>query len=373
MENITIYGTIDKLAESYAELEQMAKNNGFKFTPKGAKANWESIQLKEKKLFGPKLEVTFSAKRTAQNSEFQQHLQDMQRLVTEIDTSHEHSRNKLLDFAAQTICGIGITTNSLETFTPVVSVMVRKLQGFTFYQGSFYDPDLLTILDLEGNSELKEEAPQADQLERKQNSESDLKERGISVLAHLPLLPSAQDITLRSQEQVAQRAIALAIVAVKAETNDDAIVQQVIQTYQAHAFFTPLERKFLMQSLPSDKERAQFAWRYEGFWVLLWALGYVASLSFPEEVCPVPEAVSYLREADGFSSFMQKAKMRSSAEILDACDWIYRAHWSCVNARMKKAEPPAGLDASVVYERHYALNWLISYQNQDWDHVTTDT
>ena len=28
---------------------------------------------------------------------------------------------------------------------------------------------------------------------------------------------------------------------------------------------------------------------------------------------------------------------------------------------------------SVVYERHYALNWLIGYCDQSWDEVTTDT
>jgi len=27
----------------------------------------------------------------------------------------------------------------------------------------------------------------------------------------------------------------------------------------------------------------------------------------------------------------------------------------------------------VVYERHYALNWLINYMNQDWDDVSCDT
>jgi hypothetical protein len=27
----------------------------------------------------------------------------------------------------------------------------------------------------------------------------------------------------------------------------------------------------------------------------------------------------------------------------------------------------------VIEERHYALNWLIGYFNQDWDDVATDT
>jgi uncharacterized protein DUF4272 len=31
------------------------------------------------------------------------------------------------------------------------------------------------------------------------------------------------------------------------------------------------------------------------------------------------------------------------------------------------------LDSGVVYERHYALNWLIGYMGREWDDVTTDT
>jgi hypothetical protein len=27
----------------------------------------------------------------------------------------------------------------------------------------------------------------------------------------------------------------------------------------------------------------------------------------------------------------------------------------------------------VVYERHYALNWLTGYMDQDWDDISTDT
>jgi hypothetical protein len=40
---------------------------------------------------------------------------------------------------------------------------------------------------------------------------------------------------------------------------------------------------------------------------------------------------------------------------------------------MKQQSPPAGLHPGVLYERHYALNWLIGYCDQEWDEVTTDT
>ncbi|WP_338398753.1 DUF4272 domain-containing protein [Persicobacter psychrovividus] len=65
--------------------------------------------------------------------------------------------------------------------------------------------------------------------------------------------------------------------------------------------------------------------------------------------------------------------MRSKEEILDQADLILRLDWACVNARVKNEVAPGGLNSSVVYERHYALNWLIKYLNQDWDNVSTDT
>ncbi|HDS1213045.1 TPA: DUF4272 domain-containing protein [Shewanella algae] len=31
------------------------------------------------------------------------------------------------------------------------------------------------------------------------------------------------------------------------------------------------------------------------------------------------------------------------------------------------------IDRGVVLERHYALNWLIGFENSDWDEVDTPT
>ena len=70
---------------------------------------------------------------------------------------------------------------------------------------------------------------------------------------------------------------------------------------------------------------------------------------------------------------MAEAELRPQAEILSEADLIYRIHWATVDARVNGAEPPAGLNPSVVYERHYALNWLIGYAGQEWDNITTDT
>ncbi len=64
--------------------------------------------------------------------------------------------------------------------------------------------------------------------------------------------------------------------------------------------------------------------------------------------------------------------MRSKVELLDAADLYYRLDWACVDARINGKEMTQA-HPGVVYERHYALNWLISYGNQEWDDVRCDT
>jgi hypothetical protein len=57
---------------------------------------------------------------------------------------------------------------------------------------------------------------------------------------------------------------------------------------------------------------------------------------------------------------------------LDEADLIYRYDWACVEARLKQRPTPANLNASVVLERHAALNWLIQY-DADWDEPDVNT
>jgi hypothetical protein len=50
----------------------------------------------------------------------------------------------------------------------------------------------------------------------------------------------------------------------------------------------------------------------------------------------------------------------------------YRLHWAVREARIKQADI-AGLEPGVVAERHNSFNWLVRFQNQDWDEVETPT
>lgn len=210
-------------------------------------------------------------------------------------------------------------------------------------------------------------------LERKRRIEAILQEEGVPFIADLPVVEDHETAHIRSLEEVAWRAMALNIVAVKGEGLEQSRVLEIIDQYQLTNAFTHKERAFVFNEEASDHDRIQFTWRYECYWVLLWALKYVTELGRPDHVCDVPQAVGVMVDRSS-AEFIRDAQLRTADEILDEVDLIYRYDWACVDAKLKGRAAPARLDAGVVVERHYSLNWLIGYGgNAEWDDVSTDT
>ena len=209
-------------------------------------------------------------------------------------------------------------------------------------------------------------------IQRKERTESILHTEGVPINKSLPVIETEIEAKRRTKEEVAYRALALLIVAVKGEGLEQPIVERIIKDYDLEAHLTPKEKAFAWNISPTDHDRVQFVWRYEAAWVLLWALGYVEKLEKPTDICDVPRAVTFMHERK-VMQFVADAKLRSMQEILDKADQIYRYHWAVVDARIKGTEAPAALEPGVTLERHYALNWLIGYMEQEWDDISTDT
>jgi hypothetical protein len=214
--------------------------------------------------------------------------------------------------------------------------------------------------------------PSKEALERRDCSVKRLQQEGVPTIAHLPVIEDSTEAKTRAKEEIAHRAIAVCITAVKGEGLDQATVDGLVKKFQADRFFSPKEAAFIKNPKPSQQDRIQFSWRYECLWVLLWSLSYVEPLDRPAGVCDVPKAVSFLRNRDT-AQFIKDAKLRPLSEILDQADLIYRYHWAVMDARLKKREAPGKLDGGVVQERHHVLNWLIGYMGQEWDEISTDT
>ena len=209
--------------------------------------------------------------------------------------------------------------------------------------------------------------------ERKNRSESILKEQAVPFISHLPTVEDENSVRMRSLEEIAWRAMALNIVAVKGEGLDHKRALELSERYALEQAFTPKERDFVFNSEPSENDRVQFSWKYECYWVLLWALNYVDELGAPDHVCDVETAVQILVDRSA-EEFIRDAKLRNTDAILDATDITYRYDWACVDSRLNGTVIPKWLNCSVVMEQHRALNWLVGYgDSADWDDVTMDT
>ena len=134
---------------------------------------------------------------------------------------------------------------------------------------------------------------------------------------------------------------------------------------------TPKERAVL-EDCADSAAIINMVWKYEAYWVLLWALGIVDELSYPADIVDCVFAIKAVSSCDTFAEFMAKVQLRDSEEILDQADLIYRYDWACVNARLKQQDAPENLNSSIVVERHGALNWLIQ-ADSDWDHPDVST
>lgn len=228
------------------------------------------------------------------------------------------------------------------------------------------------------------------QRERALRSFEQLKKRSVPVYGGPLFVDSENEATTQSPQEVARRALVLWVIDLRAEgmPQDDAL--SLIEKLDVWASVSPDERSFLEDANPEPEKCQQLVWRLESIWVLLWALGYVDDLSWPDGMCDVPRLVKLMKAHETKPEFVTNAKLRSKAELLDAQDLIMRIHWAIRDAYLHQGGflpddlnwstgdnmvPVAGCAAvGVVEERHYALNWLLNFMDpQDWDHVDTPT
>lgn len=211
-----------------------------------------------------------------------------------------------------------------------------------------------------------------DQIARKAKSIAYLKHCQIPVFEHLPYIESEEETTLRTKEEIVNRAIALCYMGLWSEDQKNEGLKTFEDRYDVLEHLSPDELMALKSEIPTRQQVADANWRYESLFVLLWSLSLIEKLPFPATLCDLQKTVGIIFE-NSREDLLQKSTVRGKDEILDLADLIYRMHWAIRNARVNDAEPPKDLNRSVVYERHYSLNWLINYMDEDWDEISTDT
>ena len=213
-----------------------------------------------------------------------------------------------------------------------------------------------------------------DQSERRKQSEDYCRLHHIPIYSNPNSLfvdPEAE-VTTRTKDEVADRALAILYIGLKSEGLEKASLDEIDKKYGIMSRLSPEEKQYALAANPTEQQKVNANWRYEGLHVMLWALSLIDSLSYPDTVCDVAADVKIIHDMTE-AQFRQKAKLRTKKEILDQADQILRIDWACVDARANGRPYPAQLNNDVVQERHHSLNWLIKYMGQDWDNVGTDT
>jgi hypothetical protein len=213
-----------------------------------------------------------------------------------------------------------------------------------------------------------------DQLDRRSQSETYCKAHLVPIYTNPNSLfaDPEKDVTIRTKDEIVDRALALYYIGLKSEGLEQKHLDKIDKDFNIMAKLTASEKAYATARQPTEQQKVDANWRYEILHVMLWALGFIDTLSYPGQMCNVANDTKIIFDLTE-QQLRQKAKLRDKKEILDQADLILRLDWASVSAGEKNQPAPGGLDKGVVFERHHSLNWLINYLKQDWDNVTTDT
>jgi hypothetical protein len=137
---------------------------------------------------------------------------------------------------------------------------------------------------------------------------------------------------------------------------------------------SPTEKAFLEVAESTPREEIQHSWGAEAVYVLGWALGLVPTLQPPAAQASTGDILDQIpAPGESVKSFLSRATLRSAAELLCAAEDLLNANSWCRAAKDSNRPERHGYDIEVAQERHRAANWLVCYENAEWDEVATDT
>jgi len=212
-------------------------------------------------------------------------------------------------------------------------------------------------------------------LSRKISSESKLRALGVPINEHLPLIESEEETTLRSVEDVHHRLVALWAVVGKALLGTESRFASYIVQHQMQPWLSEVERKFILDFQPSERDGIHFSWQLEALFFVAWCAGLIEAEEVPKQESSVQSILDLFPQDGEPPDRLQTAiAIRPKAAILDRADLLYRLHWAVRNARLTGSSGLNEVNGGVVQEWHRAVNWMVCYNEEDdWDQVGTDT
>ena len=184
----------------------------------------------------------------------------------------------------------------------------------------------------------------------------------------------------RSIKETAERISALTVTALVAQAYtaknsaspaswSAALVNRYETLYSVKRSFTLKESAYLRD--PGANRHSLFVLKAEAAAILMWALGYM-DIGWPDKQADLGE-ISGILKINDINLLCTKAKARDKEELLDMYDLTVRLHALCVRTGFKELKQ-TGLDPDIIYERHYALNWLLGIGGfTAWDNIIPST
>lgn len=291
----------------------------------------------------------------------------------------------------------------------LLSTLSNGLDALLFFDSAIYDKNAILLLGPDGSFDdqaiignqrddrVQAEVqvppdptfqPSAEQIARLGRVNAILQVRKTPTLAYPLYINDAAQTKLREACDVARRVLVLSAVTLRADGGSREKAVEVIEQRELWPYVSPEERAFLAADEVDLEQSQKLLWRLEALWVLVWALGEIDELDWPSQMCDVQALVTLLMIFEDNDDFIANAKLRDTAEILDATHLTMLTHWAIRDAWVQRRPIPMDLDWSsdaekvsvqqcptvgVIAERHHALNWLTCFQGADWDDVDTPT
>jgi hypothetical protein len=212
--------------------------------------------------------------------------------------------------------------------------------------------------------------------DRKRDSEKRLKVKSIPINKNLPFVEDFKSAKIRDVKDVVRRLLILSVIVDNVHGYENSTKADTIEWFKKVRlwdYVSDEEKEYLTSDKDVEKKAVQLSWRTESMKILFWAIGLIDKMDDPIKEADLRKAHDVSKERyKSVRDFINNSSLRDTEEILDETDYIYRVHWAIRQAGLDNKNMPAGFNRDIVYERHYALNWLTCYADE-WDEITCDT
>lgn len=329
------------------------------------------------------------------------HITSMEAFFLKAPVSDEKLKKSLVQqmIYFNSVIGIEFTINDIDDRTEFlilsVYMLAVKLEGFVLHPNmQLYRADRKLLISADGKTDFTEYTPKGEStfmdkdipegqedIDRRLRSIEKCKSMGLKVMDTLKAAVYEAECVIPSKEDIIHRLACVFAAAVcseacnyepdKAQKMTAGMLKDLNKKYLTSQYFSKEEADYIKNPLNYPNLHPKFGWRYECCAVLLWALG-LWELGEPDKICDAGKIGKILWNND-FATLSEKSRLKSKEEILDMQDLILRYDWACVDARINDQKITV-IDGEIVYEWHYALNWLTNANyTSDWDSIRADT